>query len=193
MGLKLSMTTAAALMLAGLVAAGPAVAEPAEPAPPVSPSPEAPPVAPGGPATDQAAPADPGAPAAPATVIDKDGTYKVGTDILPGVYGSGGPLPEGTCSWRRIAPLTPEGEPGETLDRAFTKQPQVVEIKPDDGYFKTTGCQTWQLTNQPPPGPGTHPAVAALQWKLYLDTLNRNAAQYQANPPQPAPTPAGTP
>lgn len=182
MGLKLSITVSAALALAGLVAAGPAAAEPADPAIPVSPSLEAP-------------PADPGtaAPAAPANVIDKDGTYKVGTDILPGVYGSGGPLPEGTCSWRRIAGLTPEGEPGETLDRAFTKQPQVVEIKADDGYFKTTGCQTWQLTNQPPPGPGTHPMVAALQWKLYLDTLNRNAAQYDTNPPQPAPPPAGTP
>ncbi len=180
MGFKLSMTAAAALMLTGLLVAGPATAEPADPAPPVGPPAEP-------------APADPGAPATPVTIIDKDGTYKVGTDILPGVYGSGGPLAEGTCSWRRIAPLTPEGEPGETLDRAFTKQPQVVEIKADDGYFKTTGCQTWQLTNQPPPGPGTHPAVAALQWKLYLDTLNRNAAQYDANPPQPAPTPAGTP
>jgi len=183
MGFKLSMTAAAALALAGLVAAGPVAAEPAEPAPPVSPSPEVPP-------PDSGAPP---ASVAPVTVIDKDGTYKVGTDILPGVYGSGGPLPEGTCSWRRTAPLTPEGQPGQTLDRAFTKQPQVVEIKADDGYFKTTGCQTWQLTNQPPPGPGTPPMLAALQWKLYLDTLNRNAAQYNANPPQPAPPPPGTP
>lgn len=189
MGFKLSMTAAAALAVAGLLAAGPAVAEPAVPTPPVSPSPEAPPV---DSAVAEPVTTDPAA-VAPVNVIDKDGTFKVGTDIVPGVYGSAGPVPEGTCSWRRLAPLTPVGEPGETLDRAFTKKPQVVEIKADDGYFKTTGCQTWQLTNQPPPGPGTHPAVAALQWKLYMDTLNRNAAQFDANPPQPAPTPAGTP
>ena len=67
-------------------------------------------------------------------------------------------------------------------NRAFTKQPQIVEIKADDGSFKTTGCQTWTLTNQPPPAPGMSPVLAALQWKLYMDTLNRNAAQYEAKP-----------
>lgn len=186
MGFTLPMTVVAAMAFAGLVTAGPAAAEPAEPTPPtppVSTSAEAPPAA--GPA---AAP-----PAAPVNVIDKDGTYKVGTDIVPGVYASAGPFPEGTCSWRRMAPVVTEGEPGQTLDRAFTKQPQVVEIKPDDGSFKTTGCQTWQLTDQPLPAPGMGPLMAGLQWKLYMDTLNRNAKQYEANPPQPAPTPDGAP
>jgi hypothetical protein len=180
MGLKLPMITVAGMALAGLLAAGPAVAEPAEPVPPAppvgsEPAPDAPP------------------PATPLNVIDKDGTYRIGTDIVPGVYASAGPLPEGTCSWRRMAPVLTEGEPGATLDRAFTKQPQVVEIKVDDGSFKTTGCQTWTLTNQPPPAPGMSPVMAALKWKLYMDTLNRNAAQFEANPPQPAPPPPGAP
>ncbi|WNG79572.1 hypothetical protein C6A86_014780 [Mycobacterium sp. ITM-2016-00316] len=179
MGFTKPMITAAGLAFAGLIAAGPAVAEPAEPAPP------APPVS--------SEPAPDGPPAAPLNVIDKDGTYQVGTDIVPGVYASAGPFPEGTCSWRRMAPVVTEGEPGETLDRAFTKQPQIVEIKADDGSFKTTGCQTWTLTNQPPPAPGMSPVMAALQWKLYMDTLNRNAAQFEANPPQPAPAPPVAP
>lgn len=182
MGFKLTTIAAMMLAFAGLVAAGPAAAEPADPAPPAPPASTAPAPAPDAPP-----------PAAPVNIIDKDGTYQVGTDIVPGVYASAGPVPEGTCSWRRMAPVVTEGEPGETLDRAFTKQPQVVEIKPDDGSFKTTGCQTWQLTNQPPPAPGMSPVVAALKWKLYLDTLNRNAAQYNANPPPPAPTPAPAP
>lgn len=176
MGFKLPITVAA-MALAGFVAAGPAGAEPAEPAPPAPPATSAPDAA----------------PAAPLNVIDKDGTYTVGSDIVPGVYASAGPFPEGTCSWRRMAPVVTDGEPGETLDRAFTKQPQVVEIKADDGSFKTTGCQTWTLTNQPLPAPGMGPLMAGLQWKLYLDTLNRNAQQFEANPPPPAPTPDGTP
>jgi hypothetical protein len=181
MGFKLPMTTAVFLALAGFVAAGPAGAEPAEPAPPAPP------------ASTSPAPSAQAPPAAPLNVIDKDGTYKIGTDIVPGVYASAGPFPEGTCSWRRMAPVVTEGEPGETLDRAFTKQPQIVEIKADDGSFKTTGCQAWQLTDQPPPAPGLSPVLAALQWKLYMDTLNRNAQQFEANPPPPAPAPAGTP
>jgi hypothetical protein len=173
MGFTLPTTTAVVLALVGLVAAGPAGAEPADPAPPTPPATSA--------------------PAAPLTVIDKDGVYTVGTDIVPGVYASGGPFPDGTCSWRRMAPVVTDGEPGETLDRAFTKQPQVVEIKADDGSFKTTGCQTWTLTDQPLPAPGVGPMMAGLQWRLFLDTLNRNARQYEANPPQPAPTPGGGP
>lgn len=167
MGFKLPLAAAVVLALAGFVAAGPAGAEPSDPVPP--------------------------APPAPLNVIDKDGTYKVGADIAPGVYASAGPFPDGTCSWRRMAPVVIEGEPGETLDRAFTKQPQIVEIKADDGSFKTTGCQAWQLTDQPPPSPGMSPVLAALQWKLYMDTLNRNARQFEANPPPPAPAPSGTP
>ncbi|MGW0163334.1 hypothetical protein ACWDUN_28835 [Mycobacterium sp. NPDC003323] len=177
MALKLPAAVAAALTLAAIAAAGTAVAEPAPSVPP--PTPPTPPVPP--------ATADPAAaPPAPATVIDKDGTYTVGVDIVPGVYVSAGPFPEGTCSWRRMAPIVEGAEQGETLDRAFTKQPQVVQILPTDGSFKTTECQTWTLTNQPPPPPGMNPAIAAIRMKLYLDTLNRNAQQFEANQPPPA-------
>lgn len=147
----------------------------------------------------------PAPPATPKTVIDHDGAFVVGTDIAPGVYASTGPVGNGTCSWRRIA-AAPAGQTGDTIDRAFTHEAQVVQIDASDGTFKTTGCQTWQLTDQAPPGPGLPPVLQGLKLKAYLDTLNRNAAQYNAanpdapaapvSPPQgtgPAPGPAPTP
>jgi hypothetical protein len=95
--------------------------------------------------------ASPGA--GPKTTIDKDGTYAVGTDIVPGIYSSGGPANNGTCYWKRM------GNPdGNLIDNAMTKKPQVVQIDPTDKSFKTSGCQTWTLTpdaalpSTPPPG-----------------------------------------
>ncbi|TQK27238.1 hypothetical protein FBY28_0188 [Arthrobacter sp. SLBN-53] len=173
MALRNPAMLGAVLAVAAMASAGIAAAEP--PAP--SPAP-----------VDPAAPAAAPAPApAPATVIDKDGTYRVGVDIVPGVYASAGPFPDGTCSWRRMAPAVDGAEQGETLDRAFTKQPQVVQVLPTDGVFKTTECQTWTLTDQPPPAPGMGPLLAGLQVRGYLDSLNRNAQQYEANKPPPAP------
>lgn len=160
----------AALTVLGWSGAATATADPAPPVPSPAPAP----------------------PAAPKTVIDHDGQFAVGTDIAPGVYASAGPVGEGTCSWRRVA-AAPAGQTGETIDRAFTHQAQVVQIDASDGTFKTTGCQTWQLTDQAPPAPGTSPLLAGLQLKGYLDSLNRNAAQYNAtHPDDPVPAPQGT-
>ncbi|AXK75391.1 MULTISPECIES: hypothetical protein [Mycobacteriaceae] len=178
MALRNPAMLGAVLAVAAMASAGFATAEPPAPSP---------------------APADPSAPAVdpapapapvPATVIDKDGTYRVGVDIVPGVYASAGPFPDGTCSWRRMAPAVDGAEQGETLDRAFTKQPQVVQVLPTDGVFKTTECQTWTLTDQQPPAPGVGPLLAGLQVRGYLDSLNRNAQQYEANKPPAPPAPA---
>src|SRR5947199_367515 len=60
---------------------------------------------------------DPAPPPAPKTTIDKDGTYAVGTDIVPGVYSSAGPVADGTCYWKRA------GNPdGQLVDNALTKK-----------------------------------------------------------------------
>ena len=135
---------------------------------------------------DPAPPTPAPAPAAPKTVIDHDGAFAVGKDIAPGVYASAGPVGDGTCSWRRVA-AAPDGQQGSTIDRAFTHEAQVVQIDAADGTFKTTGCQTWQLTDQAPPGPGLPPVLQGLKLKAYLDGLNRNAAQYNAaHPDDPA-------
>ncbi|OBK28209.1 hypothetical protein A5634_20880 [Mycobacterium asiaticum] len=132
---------AAALMIAGWTASvGVAAADP-EPSPAPSPAPSA------GPS---------GAPAAPAgaakTTIENDGLYTVGTDIAPGIYSTAGPLPGGTCYWKRTS--NPDGA---LIDNAMTKKAQVVQIEPTDKTFKTNGCQPWHQTNEAPP-PEASPA-----------------------------------
>ncbi|AMO63770.1 lipoprotein [Mycolicibacterium phlei] len=89
----------------------------------------------------------PAPPPAPKTSIDADGTYKVGVDIVPGVYASAGPIENGACYWKRT------GADNKMLDNALTKKPQVVKIEATDASFTTNDCQQWQLTNQPLPPP----------------------------------------
>ncbi|WP_197376297.1 hypothetical protein [Mycolicibacterium baixiangningiae] len=97
---------------------------------------------------------EPSPPPAPASTIDKDGTYKVGVDILPGTYTSGGPAEDSACYWKRV------GADGKLLDNALTKKSASVRIEPTDASFTTTECSTWQLSAcgtacpPPPPGPG---------------------------------------
>ena len=135
-----------------LPAAGLAGAEPA-PTPPAPTEPAAPgPILPGPPA------------------VDADGTYTVGTDIIAGVYASGGPVDGGTCYWRRI------GADGATLGNALTKQPQLVVIEATDVAFKTSGCQPWEPTDAAPPGQ-TPPWLSQLQLRHDLSILNGLAGQ----------------
>ncbi|MCV7417587.1 hypothetical protein [Mycolicibacterium litorale] len=95
----------------------------------------------------------PPAPPAPASTIDKDGTYKVGVDIMPGTYTAAAPA-ETACYWKRV------GADGKLLDNALTKKPASVRIEPTDASFTTNDCQTWQLSAcgtacpPPPPPPG---------------------------------------
>lgn len=86
-------------------------------------------------------------PPAPKTTIDHDGTYAVGTDIVPGTYSSAGPVGKGTCYWKRVG--GPNGK--DIVDNAMTKKPQVVQIEPGDKAFKTDGCQPWQKTDSAAP------------------------------------------
>lgn len=95
--------------------------------------------------------AEPAEPAGPKTSMDADGTYLVGKDIVPGTYASQGPRDGSACYWKRAG-----GEGGkEKLDSALTKKPAVVAIAPTDLSFKTTSCQSWTLTNEPVPPPGS--------------------------------------
>lgn len=132
---------AVSLLVAAGVSAGHGNAQPSsEPAPTPAP-------------TEQPAPGPDGQPAAaPKTTIDADGTYAVGKDIVPGVYSSAGPIPDGAaCYWKRVA-----GD--ELVDNALTKKPAVVQILANDTSFTTNDCQAWALTpNAPLPrqaGPG---------------------------------------
>src|ERR1700739_58559 len=92
---KSTVVAAAALIaLSWGAAAGLASADP--PAPPPGPAPGRPP-----------GPPPPGA----KTTIDHDGTYAVGTDIVPGTYTSAGPVGSGTCYWKRVG----SGDDGKKL------------------------------------------------------------------------------
>ncbi|BBY97418.1 hypothetical protein [Mycolicibacterium fallax] len=125
------MILATAVLAAGaLSVAAPAAADPAAP-----------------PAPSETAAPKPGD--GPKTSIEEDGTYAVGTDIVPGNYASEGPRDGSPCYWKRSG-----GENGtETLDNALTKKPAIVVIAPTDKSFRTTSCQTWRLTDQAPPPP----------------------------------------
>ena len=125
------------------------------------------------PATPDPAPNPAHAPAAAPgpPAVDHDGTYAVGTAILPGVYSSGGPVDGGTCYWRRI------GADDATLDNALTKKPQVVAIEATDVAFKTRGCQPWQPTEAAAQTDQTPPWLGQLQLRRNLDVLNGLAGQ----------------
>jgi hypothetical protein len=137
--------TAALVALSWGAAVGLAKADPPAPAPapPPAPAPSPPP----GPA-----------PAVAKTNIDHDGTFTVGTDIVPGTYTSAGPQGNGVCYWKRLA-----GDDGKQLvDNAMSKKPQVVRIDPTDKAFKTDGCQPWQKNDAAVPDAGKTPAEAGL-------------------------------
>ena len=78
------------------------------------------------------------------TSIDADGTYAVGTEIMPGTYTTAGPITDGACYWKRV-------NGSELLDNALSKKSQTVVIQPTDTAFTTNDCQPWQLTDAPPP------------------------------------------
>src|SRR6185437_8179492 len=85
----------------------------------------------------------------------KDGVYNVGTDIVPGVYTSAGPVGNGVCYWKRLG-----DDAKQPLDNAMSKKPQIVRIEPTDKTFKTDGCQAWQKNDAAVPDPGKSPEQA---------------------------------
>ena len=110
-------------------------------------------------------------PPGPVTAIDRDGTFTVGTQIVPGVYSSAGPAEGTKCYWRRI------GADNVTLNNALSSQPQVVQIEATDVAFKTNGCQPWQLTDGAALPGQTPPWLSQLQLRHELDILNGLAGQ----------------
>jgi hypothetical protein len=78
----------------------------------------------------------------PKTLIETDGTYRVGTDIVPGTYRSAGPSPDGEsdCYWARLNSLNPT----HIINNNLSNGPQVVTIQPSDAAFLTHSCLPWQ-------------------------------------------------
>ena len=77
--------------------------------------------------------------------METDGTYRVGTDVVPGTYHSAGPSPQGEpdCYWARLDSL----DPGNIIANHIGSDPQVVTIQSSDTAFVTRSCQPWQKTD----------------------------------------------
>jgi len=70
-----------------------------------------------------------------------DGIWMVGYDMRPGTYRT--TVPGGTCYWARLRNF------GGSLDSILAndlpgKGSAIVEIKPSDAGFETSGCGTWK-------------------------------------------------
>jgi hypothetical protein len=101
----------------------------------------------------------------PGTAIPGDGVYRIGIDIVPGIYQSAGaPDPASGCFWQRLWHVA---EPGDETDpnhyviaSDYTRgAPIRVLIRPADVAFRAANCGVWTLMPAPPAsgssGPGT--------------------------------------
>ena len=77
----------------------------------------------------------------PKTVMETDGTYRVGVDIEPGTYRTAGRSAEGAtdCYWARLSSLNEV----DILASNIGVEAQTVLIDPGDRAFATRSCQTW--------------------------------------------------
>ena len=110
--------------------------------------------------------------------------YNVGTDIVPGVYTSAGPVGNGVCYWKRLG-----DDAKQPLDNAMSKKPQVVKIDPTDKTFKTNGCQVWQKNDAAVPDPGKSPEQAGIGLGILNSLIGGGSAPAAPAAPAPAPAP----
>ena len=107
----------------------------------------------------------------PKTSMEKDGTYTVGTDIVPGIYSTPGPVGSGTCYWKRTNP------DGALIDNSLSKKSQVVLIDATDKSFKKSGCQPWELTPDAALPPTASPAGVGATLGILNGLLGGNGQQ----------------
>lgn len=95
------------------------------------------------PTTVAAAPATTAAPRGPQTSFG-EGTWIVGVDIAPGTYRSTG-AKEGLfefCSYKRLKEPTSDSD-SLSWGTANANEPIVIAIKPTDGAFQSSNCDTF--------------------------------------------------
>jgi hypothetical protein len=81
-------------------------------------------------------------PSVPKTIMETDGTYRVGADIVPGTYRSSGRSAEGAsdCYWARLSSLNET----DIIESNISIGAQEVTIPSSDKAFLTHSCQPWQ-------------------------------------------------
>jgi len=67
-----------------------------------------------------------------------DGAHTVGSDVEPGTYRA--PGGDG-CYWARVSGF--DGTPNEVIASGNPTSQAVVNIRPTDTGFETSGCGTW--------------------------------------------------
>lgn len=92
------------------------------------------------PSSTPSIPAAQPAPSGPVTSFGA-GTYVVGTDIVPGIYKSAGPVNTALCYWARLRDTS--GELSSIIANNNISGPTTVTIKSTDGAFQTSRCATW--------------------------------------------------
>jgi hypothetical protein len=72
-----------------------------------------------------------------------EGTYAVGTDIVPGTYTTNVPADSDGCYWERDKSL--DGSPDSIIDNNNLNggAHALVRLIPSDEAFKSQGCGTW--------------------------------------------------
>jgi hypothetical protein len=103
-----------------------------------------------------AAPQPTATPTGPKLTIDTDGTYLVGTDILPGVYRTTGGFGGSNCYWARLNSLNTS----DIINNNNSSGPQVVEILSSDRAFLTENCEPWKLASAAPSAAVAAPPVS---------------------------------
>lgn len=88
----------------------------------------------------------PKAPAAPKTAtISGDGTYKVGSEMKAGTYTTSGSADSSfPCYWARLKNAS--GDFNAIIANGNPQGHTSVTIRSSDGYFETTGCNSWKKT-----------------------------------------------
>ena len=100
---------------------------------------------------------------AKSSTISKDGNYRVGIDIKPGLYqGSGG----GACYWANLDGFT--GDLDDIIENDFTYGLVVVDIPSWSTGFEKSGCGTLRRIGQIP-----QPETLNLTWGAVLPASGR--------------------
>jgi hypothetical protein len=95
------------------------------------------------PAAAATTPAPPAPPAGPKNTIDGDGTYLVGSDVMPGQYKTKVPAGSFGCYWARRKDTSGDvnGVITSGLEKAGNQV--IVTVVASDKAFATKRCGTW--------------------------------------------------
>ncbi|HEX2285978.1 MAG TPA: hypothetical protein VHI10_14325 [Mycobacterium sp.] len=78
---------------------------------------------------------------ATSSYIPGTGTFRIPTDVAPGVYESRGGVADGICVWTRYASAS--GDLSDVLDSGSSAGLQHAKITGGAGIFETTNCRPW--------------------------------------------------